>query len=33
MCAGKGVDHEHCVVVLKTGCVVDGKISMSQKRS
>ena len=28
----KGVDHECCVVVAKTGCVIDGKICMSQRK-
>jgi len=27
----KGVDHERCEVVLKTGCVIDAKICMSQR--
>ena len=25
MCAAKGVDHECCVMVVKTGFVIDGK--------
>ena len=25
MCAAKGVDHEWCVMVVKTGFVIDGK--------
>ena len=32
MCAAKGVDHECCVVVRKTGCVIDRKICMSQRK-
>ena len=32
MCAAKGVDHERCVVVLNTGCVIDAKICMSQRK-
>ena len=32
MCAAKGIDYERYVVVLKTGCVIDGKICMSQKK-
>ena len=31
-CDGKGVDYERCVVVLKTGCVMDGKMCMSQRK-
>ena len=31
-CAAKGVDHERYVVVLKTRCVIDAKICMSQKK-
>ena len=33
-CAAKGVDHDHerCVVALKTGCVIDGKICMFQRK-
>ena len=30
--AAKDVDHERCVVFLKTGCVIDGKISLSQRK-
>ena len=32
MCAAKGVDRECCVMVAKTGCVIDGKICMSLKK-
>ena len=32
MCAARGVDRECCVMVAKTGCVMDGKIYMSQKK-
>ena len=32
MCAAKGVDHERRVMVGKIGCVIDGKISMSQRK-
>ena len=33
MCTtSRGVDHEHCVVVQKTGCVIDGKMCMSQRK-
>ena len=32
MCAAKGFNHERCVVVLKSGCVIDKKIYMSQKK-
>ena len=28
----KDVDHERCVAVIKTGCVIDGKIDMSQRK-
>ena len=27
-----GVNHECCVVALKVGCVIDGKICMSQRK-
>ena len=32
MCAARDVDRECCVMVLKTGCVIDGKICMSRKK-
>ena len=32
MCAAGGDDRECCVMVTKTGCVIDGKISMSLKK-
>ena len=32
MCAARGVDRECCVMVAKTGCVIDGKICMSRKK-
>ena len=32
MCTAKGVHHEHWVVFLKTGCVKDAKICMSQRK-
>ena len=28
----KGVDHERCLGVLKTGCLLDGKICLSQRK-
>ena len=31
-CAPRGVDRERCVMVVKTGCVIDGKICMSQRK-
>ena len=34
MCAARGVDRDQecCVMVSKIGCVIDGKICMSQKK-
>ena len=32
MCAAGGVDRKCCVMVAKTGCVIDRKICMSQKK-
>ena len=31
-CAARGVERERCVMVVKTGCVMDGKICMSQRK-
>ena len=31
-CAAKDVNHERCRVVLKTGCALDGKICVSQRK-
>ena len=32
MFAAKGVDHERYVVALKTGCAINGKICMPQRK-
>ena len=32
MCAARGVDRECCVMVAKTGCVIDGNVCMSQRK-
>ena len=32
MCTARGVDRECCVMVAKTGYVIDGKICMSGKK-
>ena len=31
-CTAKGVDHERCPVVLKTGCILGGKMCLSRRK-